>query len=429
MNNIPAHYLCMHTEGTNILVEHFFRNERSRLIATLAKLFGLQQLQLAEDIAQEALLDALANWPVNGIPGNPKAWLYRVAKNKAIDVFKRKKHLDTIVSELSNSANAIEKEIDNIFLDDEIKDSQLQMLFACCHPSVPEDGQVMFMLKTLCSLSVAEIARAYLTSTDAVEKRIYRVKKKLREENIQLVIPSPQELLARLDAVLRAIYLLFNEGYNSSQPDRVIRKDLSGEAMRLCELLIEIPLTNLPFTNALMALMCYQSSRFDARMDADNHIITLENQDRHKWDVELINKGHYYISHAITREIISKYQVEAAISYWYAVAQDLAGTNWAEIFNLYNLLIQFDPSPMILLNRLIVQARIDGHESVLPHLLQLPGLEKNHLYYSSIAIFYQQLNQPALAVENYLKAMRLTHSLAEKKLLQDRISFNTSMSF
>src|SRR5688572_22476411 len=248
----------------------------------------------AQDIVQDTLLQAMDTWSFNGIPDNPQAWLYRVAKNKAIDFLRRRKKFKEIrphYAGLLESEWTLTPTVHQFFIESEIQDSQLQMMFACCHPAIATESQIALTLKTLCGLSVAEIAKAFLTTDETIAKRIYRAREKIKSERIEMDIPDGNELQLRLDAVLKSLYLLFNEGYNSSHPDQLIREDLCEESMRLCLLLTQHPLTRFPRTNALFSLFCFQSSRLQTRLDDKGHIIILKYQDRNKWNKQLIQKG------------------------------------------------------------------------------------------------------------------------------------------
>ena len=278
-------------------VDHLFRHEAGKMVAVLSGLLGLQHLQTAQDIVQDTLLQALNVWRYKGLPANPAAWLYRVARNKAIDFVRREKTFKAIkpqVSYLLQSEYTLATTVTQYFSEEEIADSQLRMIFACCHPAIPVDSQMALALKTLCGLSVSEIAKAFLKDEEAISKRIYRAKEKIRTQGIELELPPPSQLPKRFDAVLHSLYLLFNEGYNSSHPDQLIREDLCHEAMRLAYLLTQNKATNLPRTNALLALFCFQASRLQARLDEGGNIILLKYQDRSKWYRPLIQKGYTF---------------------------------------------------------------------------------------------------------------------------------------
>ncbi|MEO5562274.1 MAG: sigma-70 family RNA polymerase sigma factor [Chitinophagaceae bacterium] len=413
------------TGNVNQLVAHLFRHESGKMVAVLSRLLGLNHVDIAQDIVQDTLLQAMSTWSFGNIPDNPPAWLYRVAQNKAIDYLRREKKFKEISPQyayLLQSEYTLTPTVVNLFLETEMQDSQLRMIFACCHPSIPEDSQIAFVLKTLCGLSVSEIAKAYLTSEETIAKRIYRAKGNIKSGGINLEVPQGDELPGRLDVVLKSLYLLFNEGYNSSNPDFLIRDDLCAEALRLCYLLSEHSLTNLSRTRALMALLCFQSSRLQARLDDKGKIILLKFQDRTKWKRELIQRGFHYIDSATDGKDISKYHFEAAIASIHAAALSFEQTDWKSIYHLYETLYQLDPGPIIALNKAIASAYAISRENALKELMEIKGLEQYYLYYASAGEMYLDLNKKEEAKSCFEKAMRLTSSISEQQLLLEKIS-------
>jgi RNA polymerase sigma factor (sigma-70 family) len=412
------------SQNINQLVDHLFRHESGKMVAVLSRLLGLQNLETAQDLVQDTLLQAMTTWSFSGVPPKPEAWLYRVAQNKAIDLLRREKRfrdlrpryaylLDTEFSVDDNT---------NLFLENEIQDSQLRMIFACCHPSIPEDSQIAFVLKTLCGLSVSEIAKAYLINDETIAKRIYRAKERIRADQIELEVPSGPALPMRLDAVLKSLYLLFNEGYNSSNPDRLIRDDLCAEALRLCYLLSEHPLTNFAGTRALTALFCFQASRLGARQDDKGNIILLKFQDRSKWNRDLIRRGFHYIEAATDGKEITQYHFEAAIASIHAAATSFEATDWKSIYHLYDTLYQLEPSPIIALNKAIASAYAVSRENALQELNRIKGLENYYLYYASTGEIYFDLDKKPEAKTYFQKAFTLTNSVSEQQLLLEKIS-------
>lgn len=410
--------------NVNQLVDHLFRHESGKMVAVLSRLLGLQNLETAQDIVQDTLLLAMNSWGYGKIPENPPAWLYHVAKNKAIDFLRRQKKFREISPQYAilQSENVLVPAVHELFLPHEIEDSQLRMIFACCHPSIPEDSQIAFVLKTLCGLSVSEIAKAYLTNEETIAKRIYRAKEKIKADQVDLEVPAGDALPSRLDAVLKSLYLLFNEGYNSSQPDTLIRDGLCAEALRLCYLLSEHPLTSFPRTKALMALLCFQSSRLSSRLDDKGNIILLKFQDRKKWSRELIEKGYYYIESATDGREVTKYHFEAAIASLHAAAQSFEQTDWKSIYHLYDKLYQLEPGPVVALNKAIASAYAISRENALTELFQIKGLEKYYLYYASAGEMYLDLDKKDEAKKYFEKAFLLTNSLSEQQLLQEKIN-------
>src|SRR5687767_4167675 len=336
-------------------IDHLFRHESGKMIAVLSKLLGLQQLYMAEDIVQDTLLKAMTTWPYNGLPDNPTAWLHRVARNKAVDLIRREKtfrHLQPKLQYLLQSEYTLSATVQGLFEVEEIMDSQLRMMFACCHPSIPLESQMALILKTLCGLSTGEIARAFLKEEETIAKRIYRAREKIRTDNISLELPAASKIKERLEAVLHSLYLLFNEGYHSSHPEQLIREELCEEAMRLGYLLTKHPATTGPRTHALLALFCFQASRLNARLDDKGNIILLKYQDRNLWYRPLIRQGNYFLELA-TQEETSVYHLEAAIAWLHATSPDFERTNWKAIYHLYTILSEYHPSNIIALNKAI----------------------------------------------------------------------------
>ncbi|MGN6291702.1 MAG: RNA polymerase sigma factor [Chitinophagaceae bacterium] len=406
------------------LVDHLFRHESGKMISVLSRLLGLQNLDAAEDIVQDTLLQAMSSWTYGALPDNPQAWLHRVARNKAIDLLRRKKKFREIspdYARLVESEWTLAPTLHQLFMEEEIRDSQLRMIFAACHPSIPEESQIAFTLKTLCGLSVAEIAPAFLCAEETIAKRIYRAKEKIRTEKIELQAPQGEELAARLDVVLKSLYLLFNEGYNSSQPDLLIREDLCDEAMRLCHLLTQHPLTRLPRSYALLSLFCFQSSRLKARLDDNGHIIILKYQDRNKWDRSLIRQGFDQLEFAAEPFEISTYHLEAGIASIHAAAPSFEQTDWRSIHHLYEMLYQLQPNPIIALNKAIASAYAIGRQHALQELQKITGLENHYLYFASLGEIYFDMKDLEKAKENFRKAINLTSSLPEKQLLEEKM--------
>jgi RNA polymerase sigma factor (sigma-70 family) len=416
----------VHSEETiKSTIDHLFRHESGKMVSVLSRLLGLQNLETAHDIVQDTLLQAMSTWSYNGIPDKPSAWLYRVAKNKAIDFLRREKKFRQISPQytyLLQSEYGLASTVSNLFLENEIQDSQLRMMFACAHPAIAGESQIAITLKILCGLSVHEIAKAFLTNEETINKRIYRAKEKIKAEKIELNVPQGAELPARLDIVLKSLYLLFNEGYSSSHPDKVIREDLCEEAMRLTFLLTNHKITNRPRTNALLSLMCLQASRLQARLDDKGNIILLKFQDRSKWHKQLIAKGITYLEVAAENSEISSYHIEAAIASLHASADSFEHTDWKSIYDLYEVLYQLQPAPIVALNKAIASAYAISKQNALGQLLQIKGLENYYLYHTSIGEIYFELHQKRKAKEFYEKALHLTNSRPEQQLLMAKIS-------
>jgi len=411
-------------DSVNNLVDHLFRHESGKMVSVLSRLLGLQNLEAAQDLVQDTLLQAMNTWGYNGVPENPSGWLYRVAKNKAIDLLRRQKKFKEIspqYSYLLQSEYTLSSTVNNFFLDDEIQDSQLRMMFACSHPSIPEESQIALTLKTLCGLGINEIAKAFLTNDEVISKRIYRAKEKIISEKIELNVPQGKELPQRVDVVLKSLYLLFNEGYNSSHPDKLIREDLCEEAMRLTYLLTQNSATNLSRVNALLSLMCLQASRLQARIDDKGNIVLLKYQDRSKWYRPLIKRGTAYLELASKTGEASPYHIEAAIASLHAVAPSFEKTDWRSIYDLYEALYQVQPVPIVALNKAIASAYAVSKEQALEQLLKIKGLEGYYLYHTSIGEIYFELKNKMKAKQSYEIALQLTTSHQEQKLLKKKI--------
>ena len=369
-------------------------------------------------------------WKLKGVPDNPSAWLYRVAKNKAIDVIRKNKHsqlYDFSDSErvLLKSEYTLATTMENLWKEELVKDDMLRMMFTCCHSDISEENQITLILKTLCGFSTAEIAKTFLTSEDTVSKRLYRTKEFFRQNKIKMEIPSEHELKKRTDAVLNSIYLLFNEGYNSTHSDELIRKDLIDEAMLLCKLLTENKGTQLPEVFALMALMCFHSSRIASRLTPEGEIILLSRQDRSKWNYNLISEGNTYMDKAAFGNKISSYHIEAAIAFEHCIADSFEKTNWKRILELYDWLCKSNPSDITEINRAVVILKLHGASAALTALNDLKDKNKTenyYLYQSLLGEIYREQNSKAKAKSHYEKAIKLTHSDKEKKLLNEKIS-------
>jgi RNA polymerase sigma factor (sigma-70 family) len=414
----------MHEHEVNKLVSHLFRQEAGKMAAVLTRMLGFDHYELAEDIVQDTLIKAMSVWALRGVPDNPSAWMYTVAKRKAIDALRSQKLHNNIHSEIADATRSewtLAPAVNHFFLENEIEDSQLRMMFACCHPSISYDSQLAMTLKTLCGLSVPEIARNFLTNEETITKRLYRAREKIREENITLEVPPPASFPGRLDAVLHAIYLLFNEGYNSSHAERLIRDELSEEAIRLCLLLTRNAITDLPKTRALLALLCFPASRAEARLDDDGQIILLQDQDRQKWIKPLIQKAEYYLESAAVGDEVSEYHVEAAIASCHAQAASFEETNWAAIQGLYHVLAEIKPGPFIEMNKAIATGYAQSPRAGLAALLAVKGLEENYLYHAALGDFYSKSNDVAAARRCYERALELTPSRSEQTLLKKKI--------
>jgi RNA polymerase sigma-70 factor (ECF subfamily) len=352
-----------------------------------------------------------------------------VAKNKAIDIVRRQRYQKEFAAEVApllKSEYTVLPIIDKLFMESEIHDSQLRMIFACCHPALNETEQVALTLKTCSGFSVDEIARALLSSNEAIKKRLQRAKQFIAKEQIQFNIPVGNDLNKRLDAVLSVLYLLFNEGYNSGSTTDLIRKDICEEAIRLTLLLTENRYTQRPKALSLVALMSLLVSRFDARLNEQGDIILLHEQDRSRWNQELIRIGLHYLNRSSEGDELSEYHIEAAIAAEHAMAKSFAATNWPNILALYNFLLQVNPSPIVLLNRAIVIGQVEGAGNAIASINAIQGvdkfIEKHYLFAATLGELYSQLQQENEARNYFEKAITLTTSLAEQNLLRRKMA-------
>ena len=413
----------------NKLTGNLFRHESGKMVSVLTRIFGTENLETAEDVVQQTFIDAISVWKLKGIPDNPSAWLFRVAKNKAIDILRRNKYsvkYDFSDDErmLLTSEYTLATTMENFWKTDLIKDDLLRMMFACCHPGISQENQITLILKTLCGFSTAEIAKAFLTSEDTVSKRLYRTKEFFRENKIKLIIPSVDELRSRTNAVLNSIYLLFNEGYNSTHAEQLIRSDLIEEAMMLCKLVSENQNTQLPEVFALMALMCFHAARSKSRLTPEGEIILLPYQDRGKWDTALIELGNQYMNKAAMGNEISSYHLEAAIAFEHCTAKSFSKTNWERILELYEWLCKISSSPISELNKSVAVMQVHGPKKaleIIEHIADKKKLESFYLYHSLLGEIHSRLSHSDEAKKYFDNAIRLTQSETEKKILKDKI--------
>ncbi len=405
------------------LIPHLFRTEFRKIAAVLCKLFGIENLELAEDIASETFLSALENWPYKGIPENPVAWLYTVAKNKAKNHLQRNQVFTEKIAKQIKYSSSQNEEVDIDLSEKNITDSQLQMLFALCHPSIPTESQIGFSLRILCGFGIEEIANAFLTNKETINKRLFRAKEKLRIEKVKIVpitigILTEEEINSRLETVLTTLYLLFNEGYYSESQDTILREDLCAEAMRLTDLLIGNEQTDQPNVKALLALMCFHSSRFKARKNKKGEMILYEDQDETLWDQELIAKGTYYLHQASQGNRISKYHIEATIAYWNTQKADTK-EKWENILQLYNRLLQLEYSPVAALNRTYALAKANGKQEAIIEAEKL-NLTGNHFYFALLGELYAGIDNNK-AKQNFQKAISLAKTQTDKQTIQRKI--------
>jgi RNA polymerase sigma-70 factor (ECF subfamily) len=407
------------------LVEHLFRQEAGKMVSTLTWIFGVDHLNLAEDVVQEALIRALQTWPYYGIPKNPSAWIMQVSRNLALDVVRREKVFrnkeEQIVELMEQRTHSPE---DTVSLEQELKDDRLRMMFVCCHPVIPQEGQVALALKTLCGFGIGEISRAFLTTEAAIAKRLTRARQKIREANIEFEIPAGEELARRLDGVLQTLYLLFNEGYKASSGEKLVREELCQESIRLGTLLAEHPAGNQPKTHALLALMLLNAARLPTRVDADGNILRLKEQDRTRWDQRQVARGIFHLAQSAEGEEISEYHLQAAIAACHAAASDYESTDWARILSLYEQLMERDDSPVIALNRAVALANVHGPQAgleALAHIRDRKELSSYYLLHAVLGELEAQMNRPQAAAGHFRKSLQLAEIKSEHTFLSSRL--------
>jgi RNA polymerase sigma factor (sigma-70 family) len=407
------------------VVEHLFRHEAGRMVATLTRIFGLEHLTLAEDVVQEALARALQTWPFYGVPQNPSAWIMRASRNLALDVVRRQKVFrekeTEIIRQMEGHGTTPGEQI---FSEHEIRDDRLRMMFVCCHPLVPSEAQVALALKTLCGFSVTEISRAFLTSEAAILKRLTRAKQKIRQARIPFEIPTGAELARRMDGVLRALYLLFNEGYKASGGETLVREDVCHEAIRLAALLAGHPAGDQPRTHALLALMLFNAARLPARVDDEGNLLLLKDQDRTKWNAAMIAQGMAHFARSGAGDEISEYHLQAGIAACHATAKDDASTDWPQILKFYDRLVKSDPSPVVALNRAIVVANVRGAQAGLDAVAAIRDLDKLESYYLLHAVLgdlESRLDHATSAVSHFRKSLEFAALPSERTFLTRRL--------
>jgi RNA polymerase sigma factor (sigma-70 family) len=399
------------------LIPHLFKTEYRKLTAVLCKLFGIEHIEIAEDIVSDTFLLATETWPFKGVPPNPVAWVYTVAKNKSKDYLKRNTLFEQKVKhQLLYSSTETEIAID--FSDKNILDSQLQMMFAVCYPSISVEAQIGLSLRILCGFGIEEIANAFLSNKETINKRLFRAKEKLKADGVKIELPPVSEIKIRIDTVLTTLYLLFNEGYYSLSSSFALRKDLCLEAMRLTHLLTQNSYTNKPSVSSLLALMCFHSSRFEARQNLDGEMVLYEDQDISLWNTELIARGEYFLIQASKDKHQSKYYFEAAIAYWHTRKTN-EPKKWEYVLLLYNQLLTIEYSPMAALNRIYALSKVYGKETAIAEAEKLE-MNESLLYHSLLGDLYMEADNYK-AIMHFNQAKALSKSDSEKKIFSGKI--------
>jgi RNA polymerase sigma-70 factor, ECF subfamily len=401
-------------------INEVYGAESRRVLATLIRLLG--DFDLAEEALHEAFAAAIEQWPRDGMPANPRAWLVSTGRFKAIDAMRRRARYDATLGEYAREYDSLVTESAQAD-DQDIDDDRLRLIFTCCHPALSPEAQIPLTLREVCGLTTEEIAHAFLTKPATIAQRIVRAKAKIRDARIPYEVPAPSQLSERLDAVLRVIYLVFNEGYSASSGEAVTRAEVSGEAIRLGRLLVEL----LPEveTRGLLALMLLQESRRAARTSADGDLVLLENQDRSLWHQDLITEGLALVTQALSTQRIGPYSIQAAIAAVHAEAAEAAKTDWAQIVGLYDVLTRIEPSPIVELNRAVAVAMRDGPLAglvLIEGLFNRGELTDYHLAHAARADMCRRLGRHAEARTFYKSALALTKQEPERRFLEQRLS-------
>ncbi|MDZ4771917.1 MAG: sigma-70 family RNA polymerase sigma factor [Planctomycetota bacterium] len=403
------------------LVDRLFREEAGRMIAGLTRVFGPARLELVEDVVQEALVRALRTWPLDGVPPNPRAWLVHVARNRALDLLRADRVADRSAAEVARWADEAVSVDD---ADDAIGDDQLRLMILCCHPSIGFDSRVALTLKTVCGLGVGEIARAFLVDETAIAQRLVRAKRRIQEEGFALELPCENELVARVDALLEVVYLLFTEGYSARAGDELVRAELVYDATRLITLMASSVVTSSPPVHAVAAIVHFQGARLAARIGDDGEALTLAEQDRSRWDRDRLARGWRHFEQSIAGDELSAYHLEAAIAAAHASAPTYAATDWRTILAHYDRLIALQPSPIRALNRAVVLAKVEGTLAGLRALATLehePALAHYPLFAATRGLLAWSAGDALGATTHFEAALALSCNAAERRLFEKRI--------
>lgn len=396
---------------TSRLVEHFFRHESGRLHGALMRMLGPENFSLVEDVTQEALLRAMRTWSIGGFPANPSAWITRVAINLARDAMRHRRMAQLKEADIiTHIDQMLPERMTGEVLEHQIRDDGLRLMFVCCHPSIAAEAQVVLALKILCGFSTGEIARAFMTSEAAIEKQLTRTKQRIGNAGIAFELPAGAELEPRLEGVMSALYLLFNEGYKASGGERLVREELCHEAIRLTSLLVAHPVGGTPQSHALLAFMLLTAARFPTRLDEDGELLRLHDQDRSKWDQALISRGLLHLAEAARGKTLTEYHLQAGIAACHCTAKDCASTDWARILQYYDELARIKPSPMVDLNRAVVIAQLHGPRAGLDAIGEIKmreRLESHYLLHAVTGELYWRMQDHVAAAESFRRAVRL----------------------
>ena len=408
-------------------LDHLFRHESGRMVAALARIFGMHNIALAEDVTQDALCRALEVWKIQGPPDNPAGWLMTTAKHRALDLLRRERTARAFAPEFARALmdeHDAAPTVDELFGSAAIQDDELRMMFSCCHPRLTEEARVALILHILCGFSIDEIAAAFLTGEEAIKKRISRGKAVLAGSR-RLFDLTRKDFTERLSSVHRALYLLFNEGYHGASPEFSVRKELCDEALRLGTLLCENSLTAVPATYALLALMCLHAARLPARVDSAGDFTMLLDQDRSRWDEQMIADGQRLMDLAANGTVLTAYHVEAAIASVHAAAKSPADTPWGAIVSFYDTLMRIRPSPVVALNRALAIAQLDGPRRGIAEISAIANPEQlacYPFYSAALAELELRVGNINAAKDHFLSALALVRSPMERRLLERRLA-------
>lgn len=410
----------MGEEKEQTSLKHLFQQEFAKMVAVISNRFGLQHIEMAEDIVSETFLLASETWGIKGLPPNPTAWLYTVAKQKTLYHFRRNKIFEGKVLPALTSMQESDSEIEELdFSHQHIRDSQLQMLFAICTPAIASEAQIGLALRILCGFGIDEIAEAFLSNKETINKRLFRAREKLRAEKVSMELPPPHQIAVRLENVLHIIYLLFSEGYYSTTQNQILRKELCLEALRLGLLMTAYEITNQPTTHALIALMCFHASRFSARQTDEGLQVLYEQQDEELWDAALINQGWHFLQLSAKGDMISSYHLEARIASWHCIKKD-SPEKWEDIFHLYDQLLLINYSPVVALHRAFALYKAKGAQAALAEAEKLQ-LDNNHFYFVLLGELYKNIDA-GKALQHFERAYALAKTQPEKQVIQEKIA-------
>lgn len=404
------------------LVDHLFRHHSGKMVSVLTRIFGLHHLDIIEDAVQDTFIKASLSWRKE-LPENPEAWLTKVAKNRVLDIFRTLKAQKNNLPNITQGTDAIA--INELFLDAEIEDAQLRMIFTACHPQLDPRDRISFALKTISGFSIKEIASALLTKEDTIKKRLLRARKAIQKSNIQFNIPQGKALPERLESVMEVLYLIFNEGFHSNKADQLIREDLCGEAMRLCKLLLKHKTMRLPECYALFALMCFHSARLPAKTSVDNEVLDLKQQDRNLWHFPLVELGNAMMNKAVETDSFSCYHYEAAIAAEHLRAKTFEDTDWNKILRWYKALNTLQPMPSHLLTMAVINIQIKNYSQADLCFKQINAKDleqRAYLYYAAKADYYAETNDINTALKYIDLAIEKVVNYLEKDYLQKKRS-------